>query len=528
MYSIPIPDHGVSRRYLWLPVTRGAPLRRLRIFAPDGSLWQEAQIPAGEKPDWFVPLEVSRFAGQALSLELDAPAGWLSSVRVEPQPPAHGRKDRPVLHFTAGCGWLNDPNGLLFHDGCYHMFFQYNPYDIAWNNMQWGHAVSRDLLAWEQLDTALFPDETGTMYSGCAICDREGLLGYGRNTPAFYYTAAGGENDWSKGVPFTQKIAVMPADRESGAPLVKTGLTAVGALAPGNRDPKVFRHEESAAYIMVLYLEGNDFAIFRSADLRQWEMTQRLTLGRSWECPDLFRLPVEGTGQSRWVFWSADGFYYLGDFDGFRFTTDGVEHEAYAGQLLEGYSGARRLPYAAQTFSGTDGRVVQTAWMRFPNRGRPYTGMMSVPAELSLTETPGGLRLRMPYVRELEEARVLFTSRTGFAAGETSLSLPDTACWMMALHLPAGAELEVSFPFGALSVSGGNLSLLGEQFCDVPPGSLTILADHEALELHAANDTVCASWEIPPQSGGAAAVRSSRALPGARVELFHFPGKEAF
>ncbi len=519
MVSVQIPKSEGADSYLWVPVSPGAAPARLRIFAPGGDLWQEAVIPAGEKPRWFVPLNVSAFAGEELALELDAPAGWFSALRTAPHPPAREPADRPLLHFTADRGWINDPNGLIFHDGLYHLFFQYNPYDIAWNNMHWGHAVSRDLISWEQLDTALFPDETGTMYSGSGICDREGLLGFGKDALAFFYTAAGGENSWSAGVPYTQKIAVLPPGAAPGSPLVKTGVTAVPFLAPGNRDPKVFWHGESESYVMVLYLEGHDFAILRSADLKRWEMSQRLTLGEAWECPDLFCLPIEGTGRSRWVFWAADGYYVTGEFDGFRFTPDGELRAAYSGQRLENCGGARRIPYAAQTFSGTEGRTVQIAWMRTPNRGQPYTGMMSVPVELSLIETPDGLRLRMPFVRELEGYLAPFASRSGLSAGETVLPLPPETSWMLKLLPGPSANLRVSLPFGELGMQNGILSLLGERL-DVGAGEITLLADREILELRAAGDTVCAAWEIPPALGGSAAIHSPSPAPEAGFAVF--------
>ena len=494
VYKLTVPPIAEKKIYLWIPVCLTGELKRLRIRTEDGTIWQEMQLRPG-KADWYAPLDVSAYAGSSLFFDTDAPADWFGNFQFSSHPPKREHCSRPQLHFTTDRGWNNDPNGLIFRDGVWHMFFQYNPYDVEWNNMQWGHAVSRDLIRWQQLDTALFPDETGTMYSGSAVTDRKGSLGFGKGTLAFFYTAAGDKNDWSAGVPFTQRIAVLRPDvaaPELDCAMEKTGITAVGHIAGENRDPKVFWHEASSSYIMVLYLDGHDFAVFRSPDLRKWTLSQQLTLEESWECPDLFCLPVEGSGETRWVFWAADGYYFIGDFDGYRFTPESGRLCAYA-------ETGSRIPYAAQTFSGTEGRVISVAWFRLPNRNKPYTGMMSIPAEFSLVQTENGLRLRAPYVKELEAFRRELGHFTDFSQ---PIPLPEDGAWL--LDISAGGDLELELPFGAVSLKDGNLTVLGSSFALPKENNrrFTLLADLEVLELHAANDTICAVWEIPPQKGG--------------------------
>lgn len=161
-----------------------------------------------------------------------------------------------------------------------------------------------------------------------------------------------------------------------------------------NRDPKIFWHEESQAYIMVLWLEENDFGIFRSRDLQSWEQSDRITLAEAWECPDLLKLSASDGGE-QWMFWSADGFYFWGEFDGYSFVTDQVRHKAYF----------NRLPYAAQTWSGVDGRVISIPWLRIPNDGRNYTGAMGLPQELSVVREGEKKVLIQTPVRELLEKR---------------------------------------------------------------------------------------------------------------------------
>ncbi len=156
----------------------------------------------------------------------------------------------------------------------------------------------------------------------------------------------------------------------------------------------MFFHKESDAYVMVLYLDGYEFALFRSKDLLHWEESQRFVAEKMRECPDLFELPVDNKPHERkWVFWSADGYYMVGGFDGFRFTPETGVLSAYDTGLL----------YAAQTYAGVSGRTVSIAWCRTKNDKGGFRGMMSVPAELSLIEAGGGLRIGFKPIRELWE-----------------------------------------------------------------------------------------------------------------------------
>lgn len=145
---------------------------------------------------------------------------------------------------------------------------------------------------------------------------------------------------------------------------------------------------------MTLWLEENDFGIFRSTDLLKWEQTDRLTFKEAWECPDLVCLKDE-KGNETWMFWSADGFYFWGEFDGYQFQTDGVRHAAYI----------NKIAYAAQTYSNTGNRVISVPWLRFPNRGRNYTGAMGLPREFSVAYKNGEKVLRQEPVREYEDSR---------------------------------------------------------------------------------------------------------------------------
>lgn len=251
-------------------------------------------------------------------------------------------------HFTTYNGWMNDPNGLIFHNGEYHMYFQYNPDSVEWGNICWGHAVSNDLMNWHMEGVVLRPDEHGMIYSGSAIADGDTIY--------YFYTAA------LKGH-FTQRLAV---SHDGGYTLQKDPDFEVGTICPENRDPKVIYHKDSNAYIMCLWLEGNDFAILRSVKADgKYKMTQRFTLPGGFECPNLFEC-----GDS-WFVWTADGYYYPGTFDGYEFHWNGIRHAAYRD----------KIPYAAQIFSGTD-RCIMIPWLKTPTVDDRWTGMMGIPRML--------------------------------------------------------------------------------------------------------------------------------------------------
>lgn len=296
---------------------------------------------------------------------------------------------RPQFHFTAQRNWLNDPNGLVFFGGQYHLFFQHNPSGIEWGNMTWGHAVSDDLVHWRQLNDAIEPDALGTIFSGSAVVDWNNTAGFQTgDEPALVamYTAAGGTSPASQGAKFTQGLAY---SNDRGQTWTKyDGNPVVPHIAGDNRDPKVIWHEPSQRWVMALYLDKNDFALFNSPDLKQWERIDDLTVPGSIECPDFFELPVvDKPGESKWIFWTANGVYLVGEFDGKDFKPEGEPQRFEHGANC----------FAAQTYSdipAKDGRRIQIAWMRggkYP--GMPFNQQMTFPTTLTLHATDEGYRL---------------------------------------------------------------------------------------------------------------------------------------
>ena len=302
----------ISQQYLLLPIKAQEETRQVAFYC-EGKKILEFAVPvsdcgaAGDKAgkqayafNYYAPIPMREWMGKEICIEGDVPENFLEAIAFSEEMPDVAQR-RPLIHFSANVGWLNDPNGLMYHDGVYHMFFQYNPCDTRWQNMSWGHAVSRDLLHWEQKETALLPDEDGPMYSGSAIVNEQGKLGLPRDAEILFYTCAGSSSKWSEGKKYVQKIAYST----DGKTFQKREGCVLENVAGENRDPKVYWHEGKQVYYMALFLEGYDYAIFNSRDLEHWEMTQRLSLPNARECPDLQKVPVEGGGY-KWMFWGAD------------------------------------------------------------------------------------------------------------------------------------------------------------------------------------------------------------------------------
>ena len=375
----------ITENYIWLPAASDCDEVKLHIYFQEAKIG-EIDVKLSLEPDFYFPMNVSEFVAKELEICSECDESLLKAISCHDDIYKTEYPYRPRIHFTTKSGWINDPNGLIYDNGIYHMFYQFNPYGIDWGNMHWGHAVSKDLISWELRDIALFPDEYGTVFSGCAFKDEKNASGYGKDALLFFYTAAGGFNKWSKNRGSTQRVAV---SYDNGKTLIKKDMI-LDTIKEGNRDPKVFYHGESTSYVMVLYLIDNEFAILRSDDLKNWKESDRLSFDGMWECPDLFELETKDKDEKRWVFWSADGYYVLGDFDGYRFSKESEVYSAYD----------TKLPYAAQTYAGTDRRI-SVAWYRTVNDRGAFKGMMSIPNELNLVHTDNGLRIGFKPVQEL-------------------------------------------------------------------------------------------------------------------------------
>lgn len=323
---------------------------------------------------------------------------------------------RPQYHFSAPQNWLNDPNGLVYYEGEYHLFYQHNPNDIMWGPMYWGHAVSRDLVHWENLPIALEPDALGTIFSGCCIVDENDTSGFfgGKSGLIAYYTA-----HLDRGEKHCIETQCMAYSCDKGRTWIKYSGNPV-ILPPDTpdaydfRDPKVVWDEESRQWIMAL--GGGFIRFYCSKNLIDWTpMSETLFFE---EFPDIFRLPVENEpATKKWVLALAGFRYIIGRFENGRFIAEQPE-------LCADYAKGCQ---AAQTYANMpDGRTVWIAWMRDGSRGPtdPWRCCMTVPKELSLCRVEDGtIRLIQKPVAELETLRenVLSIHNQAFCAGSEIL-----------------------------------------------------------------------------------------------------------
>ena len=413
---------------------------------------------------------------------------------------------RPQFHFTPRKNWTNDPNGLVFYKGEYHLFFQLNAKGIRWGPNTWGHAVSPDLVHWQQINHAIEPDEYGWIWSGSAVVDRNntaGLKSGEEDTLVAIYTTGG------YGSPRNPTVQAIAYSNDRGRTWTKyKGNPVLGHVRADNRDPKVVWHEPTRKWVMALYLDANDYALFGSRDLKKWERLCDVQLPQTGECPDFFELPVDGNPKNtKWVIWGGAGVYRLGAFDGTTFTpeTDSLRAE----------SGANG--YAAQTWSdvpASDGRRIQMSWMaggKYPSM--PFNQQMSFPVELTLRTFPEGIRLCRKPVREIQ---LLFDA--GHAWRDERLEagknlVPPTRHDLF--HIRAEVELADAKSFGAIirgvdlryHVAEKKFTYLGRDVAVEPADGrldFEVLVDRTSLELFANGGKSSASfcflpeaWDVP-------------------------------
>lgn len=368
----------VNQRYLSLPISYTAQEKRL-LFYRNGCLVSDIAARLDSRcPDTYEYLDMGRFLGEILTVETVPEVDLvLGQTDTADSSGLYQEKYRPAVHFSASRGWINDPNGLLWANGTYHMFFQFNPAGRDWGNMHWGHAVSTDLLHWEQRDIALFPDEMGTMFSGSGIVDTDNVTGLKtteQDVIVLFYTAAGGTSRLSEGKPFTQCMAYSTDGGETFRKYSKNPL--IEEIAEGNRDPKVVYNPELSCYYLALFLKDSRFALLSSKDLIHWKRRQEIALPEDNECPDLFPLKADGGKETLWVLCGASDRYLVG-----KFGPDGCFHPVQPAKRLHYGTNS----YAAQSFSGvTDGRTLRIAWCTAEIPQSPFNCAMCTPTEMSL------------------------------------------------------------------------------------------------------------------------------------------------
>ncbi len=491
----------IQNRFLTFPVNKNRPSKKV-MLRENGELVFDLDIRLDNiSPSFTAYVDVSRFLGKELTLscdpEMPLSVGTADEISFDD---LYREPLRPDVHFTVKNGWNNDPNGLCYHNGVYHMYFQYNPCDTGWGNMHWGHAVSRDLLHWEEKDIALAPDENGTMYSGCALIDRNNLSGLGNQTDPvllYYYTAAGARSIMSVDKKTTQRLAYFT---DGGETLIKYPHAILDHIISNNRDPKVAWVAEMNAYVMILYLDKNDFRLFRSTDLFHWEPFQTITICNESECPNLIRVRVKDSSEYRWVIFGANGIYIVGSFRNGQFVP---EQEPCRPNTAS-------RSYAGQCFDGTDDRVILIDWLRTAIPDSRFSQCMSIPNELWLEESYGQYWLMRKPIDALESLRVTDES-------PSDISLEERLCLPLSkkaydLHLQAEYDAENVI---TLSIFGNELTInMVKNEINANRQACPISVKKDVLDLRILVDT--GSFEVFSDGGRfafAAAVNADPNLP---------------
>ncbi|MEQ9443703.1 MAG: glycoside hydrolase family 32 protein [Cyclobacteriaceae bacterium] len=451
-----------GQTYLNFPVDESNQLRKVRIMH-DGKVLDEFTLRlADTKPDFWTFFDVAPYQGKAITLEMEetdtqaediAPQGGLSKVYADAHFPGqdsvYNETLRPQVHFSSQRGWHNDPNGLIYYEDEYHLFYQHNPFGWSWGNMHWGHAVSKDLLHWKELPDALYtPNHDDMAFSGSAVVDPQNTADFrkdGIDPLIAVYTSTGrGECialSYDNGRTF---------EDYEGNPVVKHR----------GRDPKVFWYEPGNHWVMVLYDESKmkelsdgeeamirQHVIYTSPDLKDW--TYQSNISGLFECPELFEMQVEGeSGTTKWVMYGADGKYLVGDFDGKKFIME---------QNAKNYDYGRAF-YASQLYNNipeSDGRHIQIGWGRgIDLEGMPFNQCMTFPTQLSLKSTFDGYRLCPRPVKEItslhQDEKVM---ENIILKGDTSFLAPVKGDL---LHIIAEFECGDSRDFG-MNINGYEL-----------------------------------------------------------------------
>lgn len=391
-----------AERFVLLPVEEKADIAHLRVLK-DNKVVQTLNVRlAVDKVDYFVPLEIKTQRVALLDIHFNGDrrtkgalkelACWREMRLSDTFDTQNRERFRPDYHHTPTYGWMNDPNGMFYKDGVWHLFYQWNPYGSMWENMTWGHSTSSDLTHWEAQPTAIVADDLGAIFSGSCVVDHENTAGFGKGAVVAFYTSAGESQ--------TQSMAY---STDNGRTFTKyEGNPVLTANAPDFRDPKVFWHKETQRWIMVLAV-GQEMQIYSSPNLKQWTMESRFgqeygNHGGVWECPDLFQLPVRGTGQQKWmlicninpggIFGGSATQYFIGQFDGHQFTCESKPE-------VTKWMDYGKDHYATVTFDNApEGRRVALAWMsnwQYANEAptKQYRSANSIARDLDLF-TDGG------------------------------------------------------------------------------------------------------------------------------------------
>ena len=504
-------------KYVLLPVEEKAENASVRVIGKDNQALRKPNVRlAVDHVDYYVPLEIKD--GQLLDIIFHGDrrqtgnvkdyACWKEMKYSNEFDTTNREQFRPAYHHTPAYGWMNDPNGMFYMpsspsgndgqagacDGEWHLCYQSNPYGSLWENMTWGHSVSKDLIHWEALPNAVEPDAIGTIFSGSCVVDKDNTAGYGKDAIIAYYTSAGEAQ--------TQSMAY---STDGGRTFTKYEKNPViVSNVPDFRDPNFFWHEATQKWIMLL-AAGQEMQIYSSPNLKDWTMES--SFGREygnhdgvWECPDMMPLTVRGTGQQKWMlvcninpggpFGGNATQYFIGQFDGHQFTCESKPE-------VTKWMDYGKDHYATVSFDNApEGRRVVIAWMsnwQYANQvpTKQFRSANSIPRDLDLfvdgdetycgvTPSKEMLALRGNKVKKLTDACELIVDVKGTmelvlsnAKGEQVVMKYDARQQTFAMDRTKSGDISFSEAFPATTIAPTHGTLK----------QLRIFIDHSSIEV---------------------------------------------
>lgn len=428
------------QKYLLLPVEEAAPEATVNVLV-NNKADQSFQVRlAVNRIDYLVPFALEQYKGKTVTFDIHtgnsrtnvrdamADACWKELKLSDTFDDANREAFRPFYHHTPVYGWMNDPNGMFYKDGEYHLYYQYNPYGYMWGNMNWGHSSSKDLISWQHHPVAIQPNGLGAVFSGSSVVDKDNTAGFGKDAIIAIYTSAG-----------ASQIQSLAYSLDNGMTFHVYENNPIIAADKECRDPNMFWHEKSGKWILVLAAAlEKEMWIYSSPDLKNW--TKESSFGHGygaqegvWECPDLMELPVRGTDRTKWVlicninpggpFGGSAAQYFVGDFDGKTFTCDTKPE-------VTKWMDYGKDHYAAVSWSNTpEKRHTVIAWMsnwQYANNvpTKQFRSANTLPRDIELYEgSDGELYLAATPAPEVNALRTGKALKYGaFSAGTKKVS----------------------------------------------------------------------------------------------------------
>ena len=428
---------------LLLPVQESAEMSNIKVIAGNKQMKSLNVRLAMNKVDYYVPLYLDEFNEEkTLALDIHVNGNyrndggiatftcWKNIKNAESFDTTNREQYRPLYHHTPAYGWMNDPNGMFFKDGVWHLYFQHNPYGSQWENMTWGHSTSTDLIHWTFQGDPLQPDAWGSIFSGSSVVDKNNTAGFGENAIVALYTSAG-ENQ-------TQSMAY---STDNGKTFTKyDGNPIITSNVPDFRDPHMFWNEDIKKWNMIL-AAGQQMNIYSSDNLKDWKFESSFgaeygSHGGVWECPDLMKMKVRGTDKEKWMLvcninpggpsGGSATQYFVGDFDGHKFTCESKPE-------VTKWMDYGKDHYATVTFDNApNGRHVALAWMsnwQYANQvpTLQYRSANSIPRDLGLFEYKGNTYCSVTPSEEITAARSKKPSKSLSEACEIVVNLKGDA-----------------------------------------------------------------------------------------------------